>query len=190
MEISEMNIKSITEEAKSRGYDVTIRDISYAILRTVLHEELYAYTVVFGMPKKDDDITCYERLETVQFLLRFFSKEFAPKKEDKSDEIIKALNNGSEAKDVISFEENKSAMVELIQRTETALENGEIDTDKGLKIIADIRVKLNDKFKTAEADKSNILILPPPYDMICPHTNRECFQMTKEYAMNKWKLKE
>jgi hypothetical protein len=189
-------LKIMMDAAKDKGYEARIRDVAYAILKHTLGTEFVAYSVCFGSPEDESDVEDYDASELAVFLESVATDEIGynaePVPAGPSDEdILAALgaqSNTAEGDKDITFEENKAAMVELIERTEKALEEGSIDLDKGLKIIADLRVKLNDKFGASEDSKRNVLILPPSYDMICKYTQRECFQMNKEYAMKKFDL--
>jgi hypothetical protein len=190
----QIKIENIIDEAKKYGHDVSIRDVAYSLLRAVLDNDLMCYTVVFGAPQKDNDIECYERMDKVKYLIKRFDKALTPKEKEKSgEEIIAALNKAKSAKNTdlgedITFEENKAAMIELIQRTEDALANGTIDTDKGLKIIADLRVKLNDKFKVEDKTNEQYIIVQPKFNTICDQTHRECWLQTRDFAMEHWHL--
>jgi hypothetical protein len=181
-------IERIIDGAKKYGHDVSIRDVCYGLLRSAFDNDLFCYTVVFGTPQKDNDIACYERLDKVEYLLKLFKKKLAPKVErDKRLEKLIAEKSESNNKD-ITFEENKSAMVELISRTEEALTEGTIDPDKGLKIIADLRVKLNDKFRVEDKSAEQYIIVEPKFNHICDKTRKECWLQTKEYAKEHWHL--
>jgi hypothetical protein len=190
--MKQTKIENVIDEAKKRGHDASIRDVSYALLRAVLDNDLMCFTVVFGAPKKDNDIECYERMDKTKFLIKYFDKFLTPKEREKSaEEIIAEVTKGSKSDTVveeITFEENKAAMIELIQRTEAALENGTIETDKGLKIIADLRVKLNDKFKVDDKSNEQYIIVQPKFNTICEHTRKECWLQTKAYAKEHWHL--
>lgn len=193
MEENKSIIAIVTDEAKRRGHDVRIRDIAYAILRMKLDDSYLAYNVVFGVPK-DKDIEAYESLASNKFLYEYFveQEDEARKKieKDTTDDDFLRLMQTKKVMDIndISFEENKAAMVELIQRTEDALAANKIDTDKGLKIIADLRVKLNDKFGASEKSNEQYIVVQPKFNTVCPHTRKECWEMTEEYAMNKFHL--
>ena len=69
--------------------------------------------------------------------------------------------------DDISFEENKAEILNLIKATKQAFENGEIEAKDALKIEADLRVKLNDKFSVTEDVKDQIVVVNQKYDAIC-----------------------
>lgn len=185
-------IKKITEDAEKRGHEVRIRDVAYALLRYKFDADM-AYMVVFGVPQNDNDVETYEKSESTKYLIRTIAKDIEPE-EAKSDEpeladLFSQSKPTEQSEDGdITFEENKAAMVELIQRTEDALANGTIDTDKGLKIIADLRVKLNDKFKVADKEVQQYVAVLTKFNTICPHTRRECWTQTREFAMKQWHL--
>lgn len=199
-------LKHITEEAKKRGHEVRIRDIAYALMKVKFNDELIAYTVAFGVPEKDNDVKCYTKLDSTKYLVRWFEKDLAPKNDKKNDaEIIKAFtqkksddaDNGS-----MSFEENRAGIekqiaeiLELKKLCTWVEENGKEITDvKTLatlhKTEADLRAKLNDKFGASEKSSEQYIIVQPKYDTVCPHTRRECYQMTKERAMAMYNLVE
>lgn len=184
-------LDNIIDAAKKRGFEVRIRDIAYALLRVRFDDAFIAHSVVFGTPN-DDSIKSYESLDNVKFLIEWFEEDFSEKTTEKDvvelniDAIINGSSKGKE--DDITFEENKAAIIELIARTEEALADGRIELDKGLKIIADLRVKLNDKFKVEERRKEQYIIVQPKHNKICPHTRKECWEMTEDYAKQKFHL--
>jgi hypothetical protein len=190
-----IKIEKVIDEARKFGQDVTIRDVAYALLRTFLDNDLMCYTVVFGSPGKDNDISCYESLDKFDWLTKYFrqrseQKERAAQGADVIAEIArrKAEKKEEQPTQDITFEENKAAMIELIERTEQALSSGTIDPDKGLKTIADLRVKLNDKFKVEDKSSEQYVIVQPKFNHICSITRKECWLQTKEYAKQHWNL--
>jgi hypothetical protein len=192
--MKQTQIQKVSDEAKARGHEVRVRDIAYAALSVIFDDEYMAFSVAFGQPQNADELKKYKAREEVKFLVRYFTSALEENKKDdkaEADAIAKLLSQDkTDVENDVTFAENKAAMITLIQRTEEALAEGKIDTDKGLKIIADIRVKLNDKFGASEEAKKNILILPPTYNLICPHTNRECYQIDKEWAKKYFNLVE
>lgn len=195
-------IKKITNDAKQRGHEVRIRDISYALLRVKFNDELIAYTVVFGTPEKDNDVTDYDALESVQYLTRYFEKDLTPKKEknEVNADLLKALNKNKKSEDnengSMTFEENRAGIeqqlkeiLELKKKCTDEEGNADVKTMALLqKTEADLRVKLNDKFGAAEKSAEQYIIVQPKFNSICEYTRRECYQMTKEYAMEHWNL--
>lgn len=176
-----------------RGYEPRIRDIAYAELRVKFDDAMIAYAVVFEQPKSEGVVRAYDKEPMTQYLVRQMGKDgnaddSAPKVEEQLAEI-EASQSAAQGAD-ITFEENKAAMVELISRTETALEEGTIDVDKGLKILSDLRVKLNDKFGATDKAAAQYIFVKPKYNMICPHTRKECWQIDKEFAKKTFNLVE
>ena len=56
-----------------------------------------------------------------------------------------------------------------------------------IKIEADIRVKLNDKFNIEEEEgQKRIIVVPQKHDIICKFTNRECSAMPSKEACMKY----
>ena len=194
-------IKRITEDAKKRGYEVRIRDISYASLVATLGDENIAYTVVFGTPQTDHDVADYNSLESVKYLIRWFEKDLAPKEIEKErpEDVIKNLKKKSnDAEDgSMSFEENRAGIekqiAEVLELKKQLLDANGICSD--LKTMAmlqktemDARAKLNDKFGASEKSSEQYIIVQKKFDFVCPYTRHECYQMDKEDAMKKWNL--
>lgn len=194
-------VNIITEEAKLRGYDVRIRDIAYALMRVKFKDELIAYTVVFGTPEKDSDVTVYDEMESVRYLCRWFEKDLAPKKsEKKAEDIISEIKRKRNAEETsedgtISFEENRAGIEQQIHEIRELIEQATKAEPKDLKTLAtlqkteaDLRSKLNDKFGASEKGGEQYIIVQPKFSHICEHTRRECWLQTKEYAMEHWHL--
>ena len=188
--------QQITDDAKKRGYDVRIRDIAYALLRAKFGDALISFTVVFGTPESDNAVTCYDEMDSVRYLVRYFIQDLAPKPEEKSAaEIVRELkkreNEGMTAENM-SFEENRAGIETQIKEIVQLKIECPRDDIKTLALLqkteADLRSKLNDKFGASEKSESQYIFPTRRFDMICPWTRRECYQMTKEDAMKHWKL--
>lgn len=196
-------LKHITEEAKKRGYDVRIRDIAYALMKVKFGDELVAHTVAFGVPEKDSDVSCYAKLDSTKYLVRWWEKELAPKEVEKKspEDIINAIKKNDAADEgSMSFEENRAGIekqiaeiLELKKLCSRFDENGNEITDvKTLatlhKTEADLRSKLNDKFGASEKSSEQYIIVRPKFNHICETTRRECWLQTRDYAMEHWHL--
>lgn len=199
-------IKKITDNAHKRGHEVRIRDIAYACLKTVLGDENIAYTVVFGAPQKSNDVKDYDSLDSVQYLIGVFEEDLAPKEIEKErpEDIIKALKKSKTDVDdsgSMTFEENRAGIetqiAEILELKklctwidpQTKREQTDVKTLATLhKTEADLRSKLNDKFGASEKSKEQYVIVQKKFDFCCPYTRHECYQMTKEDAMEKWNL--
>jgi hypothetical protein len=45
--------------------------------------------------------------------------------------------------------------------------NGELEKKDGLKILSDLSVKLNDKFKVSSDEKEQVVVVSQKYDSVC-----------------------
>lgn len=196
-------LKKIVDDTQKRGYDVKIRDIAYALLKVKFNDDVIAYTVVFGTPSKDHDVKDYDSMDSIQYLVRWFKKDLAPKEveREKPEDVIKAIKkNDTEDDGSISFEENRAGIetqiaeiLELKKLCTTIKENGDEVTDvKTLatlhKTEADLRSKLNDKFGASEKSSEQYIVVRPKMNHICEWTHRECWLQTKSFAMEHWHL--
>ena len=166
-------IKSTIDHFKEDGADIRVRDIAYALLSRMFADRKTAYQCLFGTDGYDEYVSSDMREKLDEYLtnegfVRSFSTD---------------LDTGE-----ISFEENKSALTKMIADIEADMAAGLIEKKDGYARIADIRYKLNDKFKVEAAKKDRMIIVEKKFDFVCPHTRHECYQLDKETAMEKWNL--
>lgn len=109
---------------------------------------------------------------------------------DKVMEAVRGYSGKVElTEESISREENRSELIRMIGVIEDAMEKEEVKKAEGLKMIADIRVKLNDKFEIVQKEeRKRIIVVPQKRDMICHHTGRECTFPSKEECMKRYGL--
>lgn len=192
-------LEKIIEEAKKRSYDVRVRDVGYAVLVAGLGDENLAHKLIFG---DDGNEATYKELPHIKYLVNYLKAEDLKKSESKEAEDIAKLIAQSKGKKQVSndgsmtFEENREGIetqlreiVELKKEAMDSVDGADLKTLALLqKTEADLRVKLNDKFGAAEKTAEQYIIVQKKFDFICPYTRHECYQMTKEDAMNKWNL--
>lgn len=157
--ISNENIEEIINEGANLGFDVTVADISNAILARFYEDRMNITTD-----------TEYFGNEAMKWLERYLSS---------------VVFNDSD----ITFEDNRKAMLGLIEKTKRDLAAGRIEAKDALKIESDLRVKLNDKFKVQDDTKDKVVFVEPKYNMICRH-GYECYLPTKEDLMKMYNLVE
>lgn len=187
-------LKNIIKEADKRGYsEVRIRDVAYALMKVRFKDSLIPYTICFGAPEKDNDVDVYDAKDSTKFLERYFEKDLAPKEKLVTDleSIIKSRPKNDDGA-TISFEENRAGMEQLLKEIADAKADKDTIPAKELvallKAEADIRSKLNDKFGAAEKVDEQLIIVQPKFNTICPHTRRECWTQTRDFAMKHWHL--
>lgn len=173
--IDNEKIKSAIEHFRAQGENVRVRDIAYALLSEMFADPRTAYQCLFG--GDTDGYDEYSNDPMRDRLRRYLAVSG----------LMRTVGT-DDFGDGITFEENKREMEALLQRTQEAMDDGLVDPKDGLKLIADIRVKLNDKFKVERLQKERQIIVEKRFDFVCPHTRRECYQLDKEEAMRRWNL--
>lgn len=172
------DIVKITEACADKEYNIKVRDIAYLILRKHIAEKDVAYMSLFGVEKNDGEIEDYDKSEKIEFL-RTIIDGYIPTANARKD-IPKVED--------ITFEDNKDALVALLDEIKKAVFLGEIEKKDAIKLETEIRVKLNDKFNVADETKQQYIIVEPKFNHICEWTHKECWLQTKEFAMKHWNL--
>ena len=168
-------IQSTIEDFKAKGKSVRVRDIAYTLLSKMFSDNNIAYQCLFGTEGYEAYIADDMRAELEAYMTDMgYIRNFS------TDE-----DTGG-----ITFEENRREMANLLKQTQDALDASLIEAKDGLKIMADIRVKLNDKFKVESKQLAKMIVVEKKFDFICPHTRRECYQLDKDEAMRRWNLVE
>lgn len=178
--------KTITECSKAK-HSISLRDISYILLCKFFEDNATAYRVIYGMdadynPKYVDT---YEQTEAINYLRQYIESTLL------SDNPVKKKSKKEVLEEDISFEENKAEILNLIKKTQQAFASGDIEAKDALKIEADLRVKLNDKFAVTEDVRDQIVVVQAKYSSIC-ECGRECAPrpISKEEAMEMYDLVE
>jgi hypothetical protein len=166
-------IKGTIEHFKESGETIRVRDIAYTLLSKMFADSKTAYQCLFGTEGYDDYADDEMRSKLEQYL---------------SDEgYIRSVSTDDDSGE-ITFEENKKEMERLLAKTQQAMDDGLVDPKDALKIMADIRVKLNDKFKVESKKQDRMIVVERKFDFVCPMTRKECYQLDKDFAIKKWNL--
>lgn len=167
--LSNEKIAEIIDKCKSKGLIVRVRDIAYVVLCSVFDDNEVAYKTLFG---EYDSVDKYDNKDEIVELKKIIKSVTAKTHED------------------ITFEENKAYMLKLKKDTENAMAVGEIDKKDGLKILADLSVKLNDKFSVNEEVKDQMVVVNTKYNAVCPYCQHETYIPTKDDLIKEYNLKE
>lgn len=172
--IDNEQIKGTIEYFRQNGKPIRVRDIAYTLLAKMFDSRT-AFQCLFAGEENVFDVYAEDKLrdELEEYLTE--------------QGYIKSVSTDTDTGG-ITFNENKREMEMLLAKTQKALDDGLIEPKDGLKILADIRVKLNDKFKVQEQTKDRMIIVEKKFDFVCPYTKHECYQLDKEDAMKKWDL--
>ncbi|MBQ4009711.1 MAG: hypothetical protein II604_03330 [Bacteroidales bacterium] len=167
------NIRNILDEGSKAGHQIIVRDISYVLLCRMYEEKDLAYKSLFP---EQDDFKTYSEQPKIKWLQKFMS------------ESIFDDNESS-----ITFDENKRAMLSLIDDIVKQRNNKNVKEEDKLKLLkaeADLRVKLNDKFKIQAEVKEKVVVVEKKYNHICKKFGVECYLPTKEDLMEMYNLVE
>lgn len=166
-------IKKTIEHFKDEGDTIRVRDIAYTLLSKMFVDNKTAYQCLFGSDGYEEYADDGMRGKLEQYL---------------SDAGYIRSVSGDDGTGTITFEENRREMELLLKKTQQSMDGGLLDPKDGLKIMADIRVKLNDKFKVESKQQDRMIVVERKFNFVCPATRKECYQLDKEYAMEKWNL--
>lgn len=167
-------IKKTVEHFKEEGKTIRVRDIAFALLSKMFADKKTAYQCLFGGVDGYDEYTDDEMRDKIEQYL--------------TDEgLIRSLSTDMDTGG-LTFEENKREMEMLLVKTQKAMDDGLVDPKDALKIMADVRVKLNDKFKVESKKQDRMIVVERKFDFVCEYTRHECYQLDKEFAMKKWNL--
>ena len=164
------DIKEVIEYFRKQGTNVRVRDIAYVLLSKMFENNVTAYQCLFGNDGFEEYSEAKERTEIESYL-----------------RLQVYMRTEKESQDELSFEQNKKEMQGLIERFEQGMENGTIDPAVGLAKIADIRVKLNDKFNIQEEQQERVIQVLKKFNAVCD-CGREIYKPTKEELMEEYGL--
>ena len=185
--ITNEQIRQTINDCAKAGHAIGMRDISYILLCKHYEDHSTAYRILFGL---DADFNAeyaytYDQTASINYLRDYVEFNLSDDTSAKKKKKKKISDD-----DDISFEENKAEILNLIKATKQAFENGEIEAKDALKIEADLRVKLNDKFSVTEEVKDQIVVVSQKYDAICGRCGCEVARrpISKEEAMEMYDL--
>lgn len=186
--ITNEQIRQTINDCAKAGYSVGMRDLSYVLLCRHYEDRATAYRILFGLDAdfNADYAYTYDQTASINYLRDYVDFNL------NTDDITKKKKKKVSSSEDISFEENKAEILNLIKATKQAFEKGEIEAKDALKIEADLRVKLNDKFGANEQVQDQIVVVQQKYDSICARCGTEIARrpITKEEAMKMYDLTE
>lgn len=180
------DIKKIVEDCRRQDLDIKVRDIAYVILERTFQNEHISYRAIFGHEVTDNDVKMYAESDTIKKLKGYLVRNMPQNGKTESTGKL----TGSNAAELITFEENKAALVDMLDEIRLARMNGDLDYKDALKLETEIRTKLNDKFAVADTTEQQYVIVECKYNSICEHCNHEIYIPTKEDLMKEYNLVE
>lgn len=180
MKISTNEIKKIISLCKSKKYDVKMIDIMYAYSLCWFQDQHVVFAAFFGKEASKEQENEYNSSPKITFLYKHLSKNLTKQTKTATAQNKKYAD--------ITFEENKDAMIRMIDELEVALNEGKIEYKEYSDRVTKLRIALNDKFAVSEKQDEQRVMVVTKFNTICPHTRKECWLQTKEYAMKHWNL--
>ena len=179
MKIGTDEIKKIISDGKTMGYSLRVADIFYIFALQIFNEKIL-YEQLFGNGS-DEDLKLYGSSDKIKFLKKYIGANYPSIDSYGSQQEKKLKPKKQTVKyEDITFEENKAYMLKLKKDTEEAMENGDIEKKDGLKILADLSVKLNDKFAVSEKQDEQRIVVLSKYNDTCPYCRHEIRRKTDE----------
>ncbi len=175
--ITTENIKKIIEDCNKAGFSIKVPDIAYILMRNVFEDKFVTFCLMFPTEASEAHFKVYEEQDKVKYLLRYMTTHGYN------------VSMKSQDSEELSFEENKNEIIKLISETQKALDDGAIEAKDALKIQADLRCKLTDKFKVNDTSVAQYVVVQEHCNHICEFTGHECV-LPKEYLMEKFNLVE
>lgn len=170
-----------------------IRDISYVYLCRMFDDYKVVYKLLYGINASDDEAERYANRPQTKILIDYINSNYPieEKQIEKKPEIFKKKKIDND-EDSITFDENRKGMEADIRAIEKLIKDGgnSLDTKELsslIKIKADLRVKLNDKFGAGEKNEEQMIVVNCKYNDIC-ECGREIYKPTKEDLMKEYDL--
>lgn len=174
------DLQRIVSDGKKIGYDLRIADIFYVFDLQRFESKNVVYTVLFGKTYSNDNIEKYDNSDKIKFLKRYISSNYPI---DGFPLKFGGSNKGDKAEikqyEDITFEENKEALIKLLERTQQMAKEGKIEEKDAIKIQSDIRLKLNNYFNVSEKQDEQRVIVYKKYTDICI-CGREIYKPTRD----------
>ena len=168
MELTSQQVKDIVQGLRSRGIDVGLRDVSFVVLARAFGDEALAYRAIFG----DRPARPFEEYVEAQTLADVKAAIDADAPADDGDAPSPA----------VSFDDLKDGLIAdmraLEELREAKNEDGQpvLDPKEMAQVVArlaDIRVKLTEKFNTTERVVEQRVVVEQKFDSVCPYCHHE-----------------
>ena len=171
--IKKEDISVILASAQAYHAEIDVQDIAFVILCDAFADKGVAYSLAYGEESSNAE------------------KVYNGKKISALLDAMQPFGYGKgNIENSVTSEQNKTELIKLLQRIQNLADAKEISRRDAVKMEADIRVKLNDKFEMEESQKQKrIIVVPQKHDCVRPHTHRECtFMPTKEACIEYYHL--
>ena len=178
--ITKEQIKECIAFCSEQGYYIDESDIAFLLVNREFRDVYMSYELTKSKGVPSEQVDNYSSSDKIVCLRQYMNEHWAKRKEQTiNTEFIEGE---------ITFEENRDALIKYLNDIQGLMNEKKIDPKDGLKMMTDIRLKLNDKFNIKEAQVEQRIIVQPKFSHICDYTRKECWLQSREFAMQHWHL--
>lgn len=178
--ITKEQIQDCVAFCEEQGYFIEESDIAYLLINREFKDRYKAYELTKSKGMPDEYVDNYDSSEKMACLRKYMNEHWAKRKE--------SVINTESIEGAITFEENRDALINYLGEIQKLMNEKKIEPKDGMKMMTDIRLKLNDKFNIKEAQVEQRIIVQPKFSHICDYTHKECWLQSREFAMQHWHL--
>lgn len=165
-------IRKIISDCSNYGENVVMSDIAYTFLLHVFKDKEVPYGILFGTKVSQEKVSEYNTSRKIRFLKKYIDRNFFSTVTEEKKDSKKYAD--------ISFEENKDAMIRMIDELKSALDEGRIEYKEYSDRVTKLRIALNDKFYVSEKQDEQRVVVNIKYNDICPYCKHEIRRKTDE----------
>ena len=161
------DVREIVNELRGRGLDAGLRDVTFAIMNKMFGDQAFAFRCAFGDPPYKAEPEEYFKCEKVKSVREALEKFFP---------------SGEEEQQLVTFDELKKGLIDdmnaliLLRDQQTDDGKSTLEPKEMAQVvarIADIRVKLTEKFNTTQRVLEQRVVVENKYNGICPYCRHE-----------------
>ena len=178
--ITRKQIQDCVAFCEEQGYFIEESDIAYLLINREFRDRYKAYELTKSKDMPDEYVDNYDNSDKMSCLRKYMNEHWAKRK----DSVINTEN----IEGAITFKENRDALIKYLGEIQNMMDEKKIEPKDGLKMMTDIRLKLNDKFNIKEAQVEQRIIVQPKFSHICDYTRKECWLMTEDWAKKHYHL--
>ena len=178
--ITKEQIHDCVAFCEKQGYFIEESDIAYLLINREFKDRYKAYELTKSRGMPDEYVDNYDGSEKMACLRKYMNEHWAKRKE--------SVINTETIEGAITFEENRDALINYLGEIQKLMNEKKIEPKDGMKMMTDIRLKLNDKFNIKEAQVEQPIIVQPKFNYVCQYTHKECWLMTEEWAKKQYHL--
>ena len=178
--ITKEQIKECIAFCEEQGYFIEESDIAYLLINREFKDRYKAYELTKSRGVPDEYVDDYDSSDKIACLRKYMNENWAKRKE--------SVINTESIEGAITFEENRDALIRYLGEIQKLMDEKKIEPKDGMKMMTDIRLKLNDKFNIKEAQVEQRIIVQPKFSHICDYTRKECWLMTEDWAKKHYHL--